>query len=157
TPMHLWDLDDATSLALPFPSMEPKSGELVFTAQDVRQPVLVPFDCQVSSDPTNIDAVWTLVTGAGGGLARILVRDLFAQGYRKFILLGRSNVLDGIDDLTNRDGCELIPVKAELGDASAAGSLSRISEYLAKVEHVYHLAGVLHDSTVPNLDMAQYD
>ena len=99
-----------------------------------------------------------LVSGAFGGIGRLLCQWLADQGARTLLLLGRPGGRDPgvrqelLDALTAR-GLEVRVVELDLGCAGAAGE--RLGEALAQLppdqplRGVFHAAGVLDDGLIP--------
>ncbi|HWN35089.1 MAG TPA: type I polyketide synthase, partial [Pseudonocardia sp.] len=100
-----------------------------------------------------------LVTGASGGLGRIVVRHLVAErGVRRLVLVSRSGTaaddvdLDGLD----LDGATLTVrgVACDVGDAEA---LRELVEGIDDLRAVVHVAGVIDDGTAATLRPEQVE
>jgi acyl transferase domain-containing protein/glutamate-1-semialdehyde aminotransferase/NAD(P)-dependent dehydrogenase (short-subunit alcohol dehydrogenase family) len=159
-PIHLWDVasaDGERAWRGLVDEMGRSTPELELVIDGGRwRPVLTPYEeAPTTASGRDCSEGWTLVTGAGGGLAQSLVGKLAAQGCRRFILVGRTAPLRGLEALQERSDCELVAVEIELGMADAANRLADLSPQLSGVRHVYHLAGALADATIARLDADQ--
>ncbi len=117
-----------------------------------------------------------LVTGAYGALGRLLCRTLAARGARRLILVGRGELPErdrwqDIDPATPAGGriafvkelealgVQPIPAAVDVTDeASLAGWLADYRwRQLPPIRGVFHLAGVVRDATVPEMDRETFD
>ncbi|ROO62279.1 hybrid polyketide synthase/nonribosomal peptide synthetase FtdB [Micromonospora sp. Llam0] len=117
-----------------------------------------------------------LVTGAFGALGRLLCRTLVRRGARRLILLGRSPVpprrrwgepgwdgavRDRIDFLMELEklGCQ--PILARLDVTDEAALTGWLADHRASqappIRGVFHLAGQVRDTLLPEMDRAAFD
>jgi thioesterase domain-containing protein/short-subunit dehydrogenase/acyl carrier protein len=129
-------------------------GDRVLTHRFERRPVPEgPAGPLLTEDGT------VLVTGASGGLGRIVVRHLVAErGVRRLVLVSRSGTaaagvdLDGVD----LDGAPLTMrgVACDVGDAEA---LRELVDGIDDLRAVVHVAGVVDDGTAATLRPEQVE
>ncbi|MEU2879636.1 MDR/SDR family oxidoreductase, partial [Streptomyces sp. NPDC007070] len=104
----------------------------------------------------------TLITGAYGGVGRIVARHLAARhGARRLLLVGRRGAHTA-DDLRLHDelaalGAEVTSVAADVADAEAVARLLADIPAEHPLTAVVHAAGVLDDATLRNLDADRLD
>ncbi|MGW4345414.1 SDR family NAD(P)-dependent oxidoreductase [Streptomyces sp. NPDC004690] len=104
----------------------------------------------------------TLITGAYGGVGRIVARHLAARhGARHLLLVGRRGAHTA-DDLRLHDelaalGAEVTSVAADVADAEAVARLLADIPAEHPLTAVVHAAGVLDDATLRNLDAERLD
>jgi myxalamid-type polyketide synthase MxaC len=100
-----------------------------------------------------------LVTGAFGGLGSVLVRWLARCGVRSFVLVGRhepGRTASTVIAQLRSDGVDVVTATA---DVARAGEVERLlgglPDGLAPITRVFHLAGVLSDCALVDLDRDQ--
>jgi acyl transferase domain-containing protein/short-subunit dehydrogenase/acyl carrier protein len=96
---------------------------------------------------------WVLVTGAFGGLGRLVAEWLVGQGARRLVLTGRT--VRGTDwtDALRAAGAELRLEACDLADASSRAALiARLPE----LRGIVHAAGILEDATLAQLRPEQF-
>ncbi|WP_078857022.1 non-ribosomal peptide synthetase/type I polyketide synthase [Streptomyces sp. NBRC 109706] len=117
-----------------------------------------------------------LVTGAFGALGRLLCRTLATRGARRLVLLGRTPLparAHWRDPGLSRDTAERVRFVRELEDlgvqvlvaavdvtdeTAVAGWLAgHRAEALPPIRGVFHLAGQVRDTLVPEMDRAAFD
>jgi acyl transferase domain-containing protein/thioesterase domain-containing protein/acyl carrier protein len=100
-----------------------------------------------------------LVTGASGGLGRIVVRHLVAErGVRRLVLVSRSGTAAADVDL---DGLDLagatLAVRGVACDVGDAEALRELVEGIDDLRAVVHVAGVIDDGTAATLRPEQLE
>ncbi|UED87322.1 non-ribosomal peptide synthetase/type I polyketide synthase [Streptomyces profundus] len=117
-----------------------------------------------------------LVTGAFGALGRLLCRTLATRGARRLVLLGRTPLparADWRDPRLSPDAAERVRFVRELealgvqvlvaavdvtDEAAVAGWLAEHrAQALPPIRGVFHLAGQVRDTLVPEMDRAAFD
>ncbi|MEV0033320.1 SDR family NAD(P)-dependent oxidoreductase [Nocardia sp. NPDC050793] len=130
---------------------DPQSPQQVSVDGEVLAPRLVPVPRTRSS--VAIDAeLCQVVTGGLGALGLRVADWLSAHGARKLLLLGRSapdaDAEEVIDELRSR-GAEVTVAAVDVADAAALGAVLAAA---GPIGGVFHLAGVLEDAVVADLD-----
>lgn len=105
-----------------------------------------------------IDSLGTyLLTGGYGGLGLVFAQYLAEKGAKKIILTGRSapskNALSLINQLVE-NGVDVKIEQVDVTDAVAVNNL--ISKIESPLRGIFHLAGVLDDSSIANYDTQKY-
>ncbi|HWV56251.1 MAG TPA: SDR family NAD(P)-dependent oxidoreductase, partial [Longimicrobiales bacterium] len=121
---------------------------------DMQQPV--PVRPAARPLPVRPDGTY-LITGAFGGVGLELCRRLMAAGARNFLLLGRRGPHTEHARLTVQNlrmaGARVIARAVDVSDAAALASvLVEADRELPPLAGVFHLAMVLEDATIPNID-----
>ncbi|MBP2477890.1 hybrid polyketide synthase/nonribosomal peptide synthetase FtdB [Crossiella equi] len=99
-----------------------------------------------------------LVTGAFGALGKLLCRTLVKRGARTLILVGRSandpEFLAGLAEA----GVRAVTAKLDITDEAAFTSwLAEYRRTGQPIRGVFHLAGQVRDTLVPEMDRATFD
>lgn len=99
-----------------------------------------------------------LITGGYGGLGLTFAQYLVEKGVRRLILTGRSGHSDNIiiDEL-RKQGAEIIIAKADVGDREELESV--LLQYIDEshpLVGVFHLAGILEDASILNIEEEVY-
>lgn len=121
-----------------------------------------PADCDtVMPDPRIRARVTYLITGGMGALGMSLAEFLVDSGATAVALIGRTEpddeVAARIDTLRGR-GAAVGVWRADVADAGGmAAVLDDLRAGMPPLHGVFHLAGVLDDATVPNIQSAQVE
>ena len=94
------------------------------------------------AEPPGLGEGWVLVTGGGGGLARVIVRHMIETwGVRRVVLASRRGPdADHVAELTAQ-GAEVAAVACDVADRAA---VRKVFDEFA-ISGVIHTAGVLDD------------
>ena len=98
-----------------------------------------------------------LITGGTGGMGLALAGHLVKKGARHLVLLGRSQLAPrALEQISQLKHCGAT-IELETADVSDAQTLDRIiGERAASLAGVFHLAGVMNQTLVADLDMEKY-
>ncbi|MEQ9137702.1 MAG: SDR family NAD(P)-dependent oxidoreductase [Thalassobaculum sp.] len=106
--------------------------------------------------PVEPAGTW-LVTGAGGGIGRVLVARLLERGVRGFVLVDPAGVDAGTREALDRAGAQAVISTADVADEAAmAEALAEAAERLPAIEGVLHAAAVLDDGPLAMLDAGRF-
>jgi len=94
-----------------------------------------------------------LITGASGGIGRIVARALAERHGARLVLLSREPVEEAFIVEIERAGGEALAIAADVSDeASLAAALDRARRRFGAIHGVFHAAGVLRDGLLQGLD-----
>jgi acyl transferase domain-containing protein/NAD(P)-dependent dehydrogenase (short-subunit alcohol dehydrogenase family) len=96
-----------------------------------------------------------VVSGGTGGIGRHVLRWLVARGARHILVIsrhGRPEAVELVDEL-RREGVDVLVASADASDPRQMRDLGQfVGSSMPSIRGVLHLAGVLHDATLVNLD-----
>ncbi|MBT5414964.1 MAG: SDR family NAD(P)-dependent oxidoreductase, partial [Rhodospirillaceae bacterium] len=94
-----------------------------------------------------------LITGASGGIGRIVARALAERHGARLVLLSRKPVEDSFVAEIERAVGEALAIAADVSDmASLTAALDRARRRFGAIHGVFHAAGVLRDGLLQGLD-----
>jgi len=97
-----------------------------------------------------------LVTGAGGGIGRVLIARLLERGVRAFVLVDPAGIGDATRAALEKAGADALVSTVDVADEAAmADLLADAARRLPPVEGVLHAAAVLDDGPLRGLDAAR--
>ncbi|MEF9898129.1 MAG: SDR family NAD(P)-dependent oxidoreductase [Pseudomonas sp.] len=157
-PLAVLDLDNDDEATLQLGMAAARSGERWIAVRNGKSwaQTLVPQARSAPALPANSlgDSGWHLVTGAFGGLGRVSVAWLAAQGARHIALLSPRCPADGaewIEQLQHRHGCEVRWLACDVSDAPALTQTLEALQADRPLSGAIHCAGLLDDTPLVNL------
>jgi acyl transferase domain-containing protein/acyl carrier protein len=110
----------------------------------------------VQDIPDTWSGTW-LITGAAGGIGRVLIDHLVGKGVRSFVLIDRSDLPTEIRTTLAEAGSEFISSTADVSDEATLSSvMKQAADALPPIQGVLHTAAVTDDAPLRALDRARF-
>ncbi|MDA0701976.1 MAG: SDR family NAD(P)-dependent oxidoreductase [Proteobacteria bacterium] len=143
----------ARRLARELASPEDAFGEVSWRGERRESQGWEEADWPVLAAPVYRDGGVYLITGASGGIGRIVTRALAERHGARLVLLSRNPVEDAFVADIERAGGEALAIAADVSDeAGLAAALDQARRRFGAIHGVFHAAGVLRDGLLQGLD-----
>ena len=146
-------------------ALSKKDNQFILTADTTLVARIRPYKVlattpKPASPPYHPDRTY-VITGASGGIGRLMTQHLLNHGARSLALLSRRAPTDGPGSASSpapQCNATVRHFAVDISDADALGAcLTRVEAEQGLIDGVFHTAAVIDDNTIPNTTMASID